>query len=250
MKQVLIQQGRAVVEEVPAPMVEAGSVLVRVARSCISAGTEMSGVRASAQPLWKRALTQPSKLKKALHIARTEGLGRLHDIIHNKLSAGAATGYSAAGIVIEAGSAVTDLRPVDRVACAGARYAHHAEIICVPRNLVVPIPDGVDFDAAATVTLGAIALQGLRRAQPTLGETFVVLGLGILGQLTVQLLRSNGCWVLGVDLDRSRIQLALDLGMDVGLYPEDGNDIEQVVRLTDGIGADGVIITAATPDHA
>jgi predicted dehydrogenase/threonine dehydrogenase-like Zn-dependent dehydrogenase len=131
------------------------------------------------------------------------------------------------------------------VACAGAQSAHHAEVIRVPRNLVVRIPDGLATAEASTVTLGAIALQGVRRAQPTLGETFVVIGLGVIGQLTHQLLRADGCRVIGVDLDPRRVQLARDLRIDIGLEPG-AADPDQVARLTDGIGADGVIITAAT----
>lgn len=250
MKQVLIKQGQAVVEDIPAPLVEAGKVLVRVDHSCISVGTEMSGVKASAQPLWKRVLAQPGKIKKAWQMIETHGLSRLHSVVQGKLSSAQPTGYSAAGTVLEVGDGIDDLRPGERVACAGAQYAHHAEIIAVPRNLVVPILDGLDFADAATVTLGAIALQGVRRAQPTLGETFVVLGLGILGQLAAQLLRANGCRVIGVDLDRQRIEVACQLGTHIGIHPDDGDDVEQLARLTDGVGADGVIITAATPAHA
>lgn len=249
MKQVLIKQGRAIVEDIPAPLVDAGKVLVRVDHSCISVGTEMSGVKASARPLWKRVLSQPGKIKKAWKMIETHGLSRLHSVVQGKLSSAVATGYSAAGTILEVGEGIHDLSPGDRVACAGAQYAHHAEVIAVPRNLVVPIPEGLDFAEASTVTLGAIALQGVRRAQPTLGETFVVLGLGILGQLAAQLLRANGCRVVGVDLDRGRIDVARRLGMPLGIHPDDGDDIEQVARLTDGVGADGVIITAATPAH-
>lgn len=247
MKQVLIKQGQAVVEEVPAPKVEPGTVLVRVDHSCISVGTEMSGITASGLPLWKRAVKEPENVMKAIKMVATEGVSRTRSIVQGALSAGNPTGYSASGIVLEVGNGIEDLLPGDRVACAGAQCAHHAEVIRVPRNLTVLIPEGLDLASASTVTLGAIALQGVRRGQPTLGETFVVIGLGILGQLTAQLLRANGCRVIGTDLDRGRINLARETGMDIGIHPEDGNDIEQVARLTDGIGADGVIITAATP---
>lgn len=246
MKQVLIRRGQVAVEEVPAPTVEPGTVLVRVVRSCISVGTELSGIRADAVPLWKRAIQDPSKVKKLVSSLSTQGVAATRSAVEGKLAAGSPTGYSAAGLVLAVGKDVTDLVVGDRVACAGAQYANHAEVIRVPRNLVVPIPDGVSFDDAATVTLGAIALQGVRRAQPTLGETFVVIGLGILGQLTIQLLKANGCRTIGADLDPARVDLAKSLGLDVGLA--DGEDaIAQVGRLTDGIGADGVIITAATP---
>jgi predicted dehydrogenase/threonine dehydrogenase-like Zn-dependent dehydrogenase len=250
MKQVLVRQGQAFVEEVPAPLVEPGTVLVRVERSCISVGTEMSGLRGSGVPLWKRALAEPDKVRKALQMVATQGLAHTRSVVEGKLQAGSPTGYSAAGEVIEAGEGVDDLRPGDLVACAGSQYANHAEIVRIPRNLVVAVPPGLDFDAASTVTLGAIALQGVRRVQPTLGETFVVLGLGILGQLTVQLLRANGCRVIGTDLDRARIALAVKMGAAHGIHPDDGPDVDQVARLTDGMGADGVIVTAASPSDA
>ncbi len=250
MKQVLIRKGGAIVADVPAPRVEAGEVLVNVRASCISVGTEMSGVRSSALPMWKRALQQPEKAAQVVQMAATRGLRRTWEQVEAKRDEASPTGYSAAGVVVQVGAGVTDLAPGDRVACAGAQCAFHAETICVPRNLCVPVPDGLDWESASTVTLGAIALQGVRRAQPTLGESFVVIGLGLLGQLTVQLLRANGCRTIGVDLDRERVALALGLGLDVGVTPEDGSDVEQVARLTDGIGADGVIVTAATSSDA
>jgi predicted dehydrogenase/threonine dehydrogenase-like Zn-dependent dehydrogenase len=253
MKQVLIKQGRAVVEDIPAPMVQPGAVLVQVERSCISSGTEMSGLRHSHVPLWKRALQNPSKVKKVIQMATTQGVSSTRQFVESKLAAGdvgTPTGYSAAGMVLEIGTGIADLEAGERVACAGAQYAHHAEIICVPRNLVVPVPDELSLDEASTVTLGAIALQGVRRAQPTLGETFVVIGLGVLGQLTAQLLRVNGCRVIGTDLVQERIDLARQLGMDLGIEPDGGDDLSQVARLTEGVGADGVIITAATPSDA
>ncbi len=244
MKQVLIHNGSAIIAEVPAPSIEAGEVLVRVQASCLSVGTEMSGIRSSAVPLWKRALSQPEKAKALLKMTASTGLRRTWSLVEEKRNATYPTGYSAAGIVEEVGAGVNDIVSGDRVACAGAQYAFHAEFIRVPRNLCTCLPESLDWESASTVTLGAIALQGVRRAQPTLGETFVVVGLGVLGQLTAQLLRVNGCRTIGVDLDQARIALALQQGMDIGLQPD--GDIEQVARLTDGLGADAVIITAAT----
>lgn len=250
MKQVLIRQGQAVLEVVPAPKVEPGTVLVQVDHSCISIGTEMSGVRASGLPLWQRALKQPQNVKKVFQMIGAQGLAKTKSLVEGKLSTGQATGYSAAGIVLEVGAGIDDIQPGDRVACAGAQCAHHAEVIRVPRNLAVPLVDEIDFPDASTVTLGAIAMQGVRRASPTLGESFVVIGLGILGQLTVQMLRANGCRVIGIDVDRSRIELAKQMGMHIGLHPEDANDVQQVARFTDGYGADAVIVTAASPSDA
>ena len=249
MKQVLIKGGAAVVEEVPAPQVGRKNILVRVTHSCISVGTEMAGVKMSGLPLYQRALKQPENVKRVLEMMRDQGVKRTFDRVTGKLSAGSATGYSAAGVVIEVGDEVDGLSVGDRVACAGAGIANHAEVIDVPVNLAVKIPESLDAGIASTVTLGSIAMQGVRRAQPTLGETFVVVGLGILGQITAQMLSANGCRVIGIDLDPRRVKLALNNGMDIGINLESENYVERVTKYTDGIGADAVIVTAATESN-
>jgi predicted dehydrogenase len=249
-KQVLIRRGTAIVEEVPAPGVELGTVIVRALYSCISTGTELSGILASATPLWKRALRKPAHLTKAVDLVLAHGVRRAAEIVREKLDASVPTGYSLSGVVTEVAPDVTDIEVGDRVACAGAQCAYHAEYVCVPRNLVAPLPGGLDIAQASTVTLGAIALQGIRRAEPTLGETFVVIGLGVLGQLTVQILKVNGCRVAAIDVDRSRIEQAIRYGADFGIQPEDSDQVEQVLRATGGIGADGVIVTASTSSDA
>lgn len=246
MKQVIIRQGNACVEEIPAPCVEPGTVLVKVVRSCISIGTEMAGVKATSESLLQRALKRPEQVKKVIQMAAQEGLGRTIDMVKGRLATGLPLGYSAAGIVVATGEGVTDLQIGQRVACAGAQCAYHAEIIRVPRNLAVAVPDLLSFEDACSVTLGAIALQGVRRASPTLGECFAVIGLGILGQLTVQLLKANGCRVIGTDVDPTRIDLAKSLGMDIGINAAEGDDIVKMHQFTDGYGVDGVIVTAAT----
>jgi len=246
LRQVLIRRGQIIVEEVPAPSVEPGLGLVRVSHSCISAGTELSGVKGSGTPLWKKALRQPDKVKKVLGMVASQGFAKTQSVIQGKLSSGDPTGYSAAGTLTAKGAGLTGFSIGDRVACAGAQYANHAEEILVPKNLMVPIPAGLGFDEASTVTLGSIALQGVRRANPSLGETFGVIGLGLLGQLTAQMLKANGCRVLGLDLDKDRVKLAKGLGMDHALNPA-GDAAEDAKRLTDGYGLDGVLITAATP---
>lgn len=246
MKQVLIRRGEVVADDVPAPACEPGTALIAVLRSCISVGTELGGLQRSAMPVWKLAARYPEQVKKAVQSVATVGLTRTWGIAQDQLSAARPIGYSAAGIVLQVGDGVEGLRPGDRVACAGAQCANHAEIIRVPKNLLTPVPEGVSFEDASTVTLGAIAMQGVRRAQPTLGETFVVIGLGALGQLASQLLNAHGCRVIGVDLDRRRIETAFALGMTASVDPQDRSQAEQVARLTGGVGADGVIITAAT----
>jgi predicted dehydrogenase/threonine dehydrogenase-like Zn-dependent dehydrogenase len=234
------------VAEIPAPIVEPGTVLVRVAYSTISTGTELSGIKAGGAPLWRRAIRNPDKVAQVAKSVVSRGIGPTRNIVEARLNEFQPMGYSAAGTVMEVGDGVIDLRQGDRVACAGAGLANHAEVVRVPRNLVVPVPESLTLQDASTVTLGAIALQGVRRAEPTLGETFVVIGLGIIGQLTAQLLRANGCRVIGTDLDMHRVAAATELGMDIGIAPGE-TEIQDVVGLTDGIGADGVIITAAAP---
>lgn len=209
----------------------------------------MAGVRNSGMPLYRRALAQPKNVQLVLEMAQAEGLIRTLSRVRNKLASGNPSGYSAAGTVIAVGPTAQGFLVGDRVACAGAGIANHAEVIDVPVNLAAKVPDAVGLDIASTVTLGAIAMQGVRRAQPTLGETFIVVGLGILGQLTTQILAANGCRVIGIDLDTRRIDLALAGGMGHGVDSTAENYVERVLRLSDGIGADGVIVTAASASH-
>jgi predicted dehydrogenase/threonine dehydrogenase-like Zn-dependent dehydrogenase len=244
-KQVFFRQGALAVDEVPPPAPEPGSVLVRNAFSCVSPGTELAGLRASGKPLWSRVLSEPHNVRKALQMVAERGLYETLRAVRGRVDAPRPTGYSACGTVIAVGEGVSDLAPGERVACAGAEHAYHAEVIRVPRNLCLRVPEGVSSDAAATVTLGAIALQGVRRAQPTLGETFAVIGLGALGQIAAQLLKANGCRVIALDVDAARISLALSLGADFGASAGEAGLQEAVFRATDGYGADGVLITAS-----
>ncbi len=246
MKQVLVKDGSVVVQEVPMPTVGRRNILVRVAHSCVSVGTELAGVRMSGLPLYRRALRQPENVRKVLDMVKDQGLSRTIDRVRGKLSSGVPTGYSASGVVIAVGEDVVGFAIGDKVACAGAGIANHASFIDVPINLAVKLPDNLGTERACTVTLGAIALQGVRRCEPTLGERIVIVGLGLLGQLTAQMLKANGCCVIGIDPDPSRVNLALTCGMDYGLDSNAEDYVAQVLRLTDGMGADAVIITAAT----
>jgi predicted dehydrogenase/threonine dehydrogenase-like Zn-dependent dehydrogenase len=219
--------------------------LVKVEYSCVSVGTEMAGIRMSSLPLYKRALKQPDNVKKVLEMVKNQGLKSTIDRVSGKLAAGSPTGYSVSGLVIAVGNDVSEFKIGDRVACAGAGIANHAEYVNVPVNLVVRIPDLLDFEDASTVTLGAIAMQGVRRMNATLGETIVVIGLGVLGQITAQLLKANGCKVIGIDLDNERIKIAMANGLDKGCSSND--ELMMIVDLmTGGIGADGVLITASS----
>ena len=245
-----MQSGRVSVIEVPVPALEPGTLLVEVAYSSISAGTEIAGVRSGGEPLWKRALKHPDEVSNALAMMREQGIRRIHRMIRAKLSTATALGYSAAGTVMAVGEGVIDFKIGDRVACAGAQCAHHAEVICVPRNLAVKLPNELNLSHASTVTLGSIATQGIRRLNPTLGENIVVLGLGILGQLTAQLLKANGCHVIGIDIDPKRVALAKEAGIKSAFQPSNVEIESHVHRITDGFGVDGVIITASSASDA
>jgi predicted dehydrogenase/threonine dehydrogenase-like Zn-dependent dehydrogenase len=250
MKQILqnAKTGTVTVSDVPTPVVQSGFVLVRTAASLISAGTERLTVEAGQKNLVSRAIEQPALVRKVLEKAKSEGVVATFDAVRSKLGSLTALGYSAAGTIAAVGDGVTDLRVGDRVACAGVGYASHAEVLSVPKNLCVRLPDGVNFDTAAFGTVGAIALQGLRLASPTLGESVVVLGLGLIGQLAVQLLAANGCRVFGIDLDQHKIDLAMQLGADDGCKSDAGTKA-RVFEWSRGRGADAVLITAATSSN-
>jgi predicted dehydrogenase/threonine dehydrogenase-like Zn-dependent dehydrogenase len=250
MKQVLQNNktGRMAVADVPTPIAQKGRVLVRAAASLISAGTEKMAVDEGKKSLIERARERPELVKQVIEKARNEGFMKTFNAVRTKLGSSTALGYSAAGIVADVGDDVTEFRAGDRVACAGAGYASHAEVLSVPKNLCVRLPDKVGFDEGAFGTLGAIALQGVRLAEPTLGESVVVIGLGLLGQITVQLLKANGCRVFGIDLDPVKVGLARELGADVAAASDEGVK-KAVLDWSRGRGADAVLITAATSSN-
>lgn len=246
MLQALVKRGVVLPADVPAPLVSPGGVLIQVVNSCISAGTELAGVKASGKSLVRRALEQPDKVAKVFKMFRENGLSYTMAKINGHLDAGVPLGYSAAGVVLAVGEGVTDFYPGQRVTAAGAGYANHAQFIDVPRNLVCPMPEGLDFKAASTVTLGSIAMQGVRRAKIELGELVVVVGTGILGLLTVQLLRANGARVIAVDLDERRLALAEKMGAEFIINAKDSSLRDKIFQQTSGRMADCVIFCAAT----
>ena len=245
MRQVIQHQKSGAIEvaELPAPALRPGWIVVRTAASLISAGTERSSVEKSKASLLERARKQPDDVRQVVEMAKKEGALNTFKKVMNKLDSYRSLGYSAAGVVVESGC--DEFAPGDRVACAGAGYAVHAEVIAVPKNLAVKIPEGVSFEEASFTTLGAIALQGVRQAEPLLGESVAVIGLGLLGQITVALLKANGCRVIGLDIDTSQFDLAREFGADE-VATSDAAGEAAVASFTRGIGADAVIITAAT----
>ena len=250
MKQVLQNRktGRPFVAEVPVPALQRGRVLVRTVASLISAGTERAAVELVSKGLVQEARQRPDLVKAVVAKVKNEGLLNTFTSVRDKMAASQALGYSASGIVAAVAEDVSEFQVGDRVACAGVGYASHAEVLSVPKNLCAHLPEGVSFESGAYGTLGAIALQGVRLAEPTLGESVVVIGLGLVGQLTVQLLKANGCRVFGLDLDQARVALALELGADKASVPSD-TSAKEIEAWTRGHGADAVLITAATDSN-
>ena len=242
------KSGKVSLVEVPEPEAKAGGVLVRTVASLISPGTEKLMIEMGQKSLLGKARARPDLVRQAWAKARKEGFISVYKEAMNRLDEPIPLGYSAAGVVQAVGAGVSGFKSGDRVAVAGAGFASHAEVLWVPENLCVPIPANVDFEAAAFAMLGAIALHGVRQAGLTLGETAVVIGLGLLGLLSVQLLAAQGCRVIGVDLDRRKGELAKSMGADLALVPGEDEVEETVANVTGGMGADAVVIAAASKD--
>ena len=244
MKQILqnLKNGSTSTIEVPCPQVSSGQLLIRTNRSLISAGTERMMVDfGKANPIDK-ARQQPDKVRMVLEKIKTDGLMPTLDAVRNKLDQPLPLGYCNVGVVLETGRGVAGFEIGDRIASNGK----HAEVVSVPVNLCAHIPDAVSDDEAAFTVLGAIALQGIRLVQPTLGESVVVTGLGLIGQLTVQLLRAHGCRVLGIDFDATRLALAKSFGAEVVNLGAGEDPVSAAERFSRGRGVDAVVVTAAT----
>jgi polar amino acid transport system substrate-binding protein len=246
MKQVIqnFRTGVLKVDDVPQTICRGGGILVHNVASLISAGTEKMVIDLAQKSLVGKAKERPDLVRQVLGKLRRDGVMATLRTVKAKLDAPLALGYSCAGLVAEVGRGAEEFSAGDRVACAGMNYASHAETVFIPKNLAVKIPDDVSFDEAAFVTLGAIALQGVRTAEVKLGDAVAVIGLGLLGQLTVQILKAAGCRVIGIDLETGKVSLASVHGADSGVLR--GDAVEAAVgRFTDGFGADAVIVTAA-----
>jgi predicted dehydrogenase/threonine dehydrogenase-like Zn-dependent dehydrogenase len=241
------RSGNLKVSDIPAPSARAGGVVVATQNSLISAGTERATAQMARKNLVGKALERPELVRSVAAQVSSKGLMETMKMVFNRLDAPVAPGYSCAGFVLETGPEVRGIKVGDAVACAGQNYASHAEVVFVPRNLCVKMPDGVDFEAASYVALGAIAMQGIRQAEPRLGEVVAVIGLGLIGQLTIQMLIANGCTVVGADFDSGKLELARTVGASA-VKPESLSD--KVAGVSSGKGADAVIITASAKDDA
>ena len=244
MKQLIqnLNTGETVLEDVPTPQVWPGHVLIQTRRSLVSLGTERMLVEFGKASLLTKARQQPDKVKQVWEKLQSDGIIPTLEAVFRKLDQPIPLGYCNVGMVLAVGLGVTDLRVGDRVASNG----HHAEVVCVPRHLTTPIPNNVSDDEATFTVVGAIGLQGVRLLNPTLNETMVVIGLGLIGLLTAQLLRANGCRVIGIDIDEHKCQLAEKQGITALNSTRDADSAKAVLALTNQIGADGVIITASS----
>jgi predicted dehydrogenase/threonine dehydrogenase-like Zn-dependent dehydrogenase len=251
MRQVVqnVKNGQLEVREVPPPALLAGGVLVRTAASIISPGTEKMVLELGKKSLIGKARERPDLVRQVLKRARTYGITATVQSVMSKMDQALRLGYSAAGVVEEVAAEVLDVKIGDRVAIAGAGYASHAELNFVPRNLTALIPDNVPFEQAAYTTIAAIAMQGIRLARPELGELVAVSGLGLIGLITVQLLKANGCRVIGVDLNKDKVELGKACGLDEGVVLEIDDPHQAVDRFSNGRGVDLTLITAATTSN-
>jgi predicted dehydrogenase/threonine dehydrogenase-like Zn-dependent dehydrogenase len=246
MKQLLqnIKNGKTIVEDVPVPTLRDGQALVKISASLVSAGTERMVVEFAEKSYLGKARSRPDLVKQTLDKAKREGVMPTVQAVFNRLDQPMALGYSTAGTIVALGKNMQGFKVGQRVACAGGGYATHAEYNVVPRNLLTPLPKNVDFESAAFTTLGAIALHGFRLAEPQLGENVAIIGLGLLGLLTIQLAAAAGCNVLGIDLDSKRIKLASSLGLEA--VTRKGAESASAA-FTVNRGFDAVIICADTP---
>jgi len=251
MKQILqnFKSGELKVEDVPAPVVRPGFVRVRNHYSVISAGTEGSTVKLGQMSLLGKARARPEQVRKVLQAVRTEGILTAYQAVTRSLDMPVALGYCCAGQVVEVGPDVDDLRVGELVACGGGSYANHAELVSVPRNLCVKIPNGLDLRYAAFSTLGSIAMQSVRVADVRLGENVVVIGLGLVGLLAAQLLQAAGCNIFGIDINSTRVQFAIEQGFCQAAVRHAANLKELVSAFSGSHGADAIIITAAAPSN-
>src|SRR5215831_4707753 len=251
MRQVVqnVKNGQLEVREVPPPALLPGGILVRTAASVISAGTEKAALELGKKSLIGKARERPDLVREVLTRARTYGVAATVQSVISKMDQALNLGYSAAGVVEEVAAGIPDIKIGDRVAIAGAGYASHAEVNYVPRNLAAIIPESVSFEQAAYTTIAAIAMQGIRLAQPELGEIAVVSGLGLIGLITVQLLKANGCRVLGFDLSQSKVELGKRLGLEEGAVLEVDDPHRAIDRFSNGRGADLTLIAAATDSN-
>ena len=240
-----LNDGKTSLAEVPVPLCNSRSVLIQTTHTLVSLGTEKMLVDFGKGSFLQKAKQQPDKVKEVIAKVKTDGLAPTIAAVKNKLEQPIPLGYCNVGTVIQVGRDVTEFKVGERVASNGP----HAEYVSVPKNLVAKIPDGVSDEQAAFTVIGSIGLQGIRLVNPTLGETVVVVGLGLIGLITAQLLKANGCNVIGFDFDQSKVDLANSYGIDAVNPGKGVKQVEYVLEKTNQVGSDAVIITASNPSN-
>ena len=247
MKQLIqnLRTGETLLENIPVPQVRKGCVLIKTHRSLVSLGTEKMLVEFGKANFIEKARQQPDKIKQVFDKVKTDGLRPTVEAVFRKLSEPLPLGYCNVGEIIAVGEGVSEFKIGDRVASNG----HHAEVVCVPKNLVVHIPENVSDEEATFTVVGAIALQGIRLANPTLGETVAVIGLGLIGQLTAKLLQANGCEVVAFDFDQSKIDIAVSKGIKAFKVSAENDSVKIAQEITQNVGVDAVIITASNASN-
>ena len=241
-----LSNGELTLNEVPKPAAGKGMILVRNHYSLISAGTEGSTTQTARKSFLGKAKERPQQVKQVLDVIAQQGPLQAYRAVTKKLEAYSPLGYSSAGVVIGIGDSVESFSIGDKVACAGAGYANHAEIVAVPVNLCVKLDDDADLKKAAYNTLGAISLQAIRQADLRLGESCAVIGLGLLGQLACLMLRAAGVRVVGIDVNQSTVEIAQKHCADLALERDNPGIEDQILQFTGGAGVDAVVIAAAT----
>ncbi len=247
MKQLFLKHGQVLIEEVPAPICPPGWILVANKYSLISSGTESSAIKQDSVSLLNKIKGQPELIKQGIQSLKDEGIFKTWEKIKYDKEKINTMGYSSCGIVIQTGEGIENYQAGDKLACGGFGWASHAEIVSVPEKLTVKLPANVDCKYGAFTTIGSIALHGVHQAKAALGEYAAVIGLGLLGLITIQILKAAGVQVIGLDIDEGRVALGRKLGLSLGLVIRQGEPVEkQIAVFTEQIGVDAAIICAST----
>ena len=243
------KSGELQLVEVSDPIVRSGGVVLKTQNSLVSVGTEKLMISLAQKGYLGKALARPDLVKQVINKIKVDGLMDAYKAVMSRLDTPVTLGYSSAGIIKEVGEGLTNVKVGERIACFGDGFATHSEMSFVPKNMFVKIPDEVSFENASFVGLGSIALNAIRVANLTFGEKVAVIGLGLLGQLTVQMLKAFGCQVVGLDISENKTKMALGFGADLCILIGKDDEKEAIADFTDGAGMDAVIIMAGSQDN-
>jgi len=247
MKQLVSENKEIKIVDLPVPTINENQVLVQNYYSIISTGTEITNINFMKDPLYKKVMNYPDKIQKALRMVKNKGLIEVFKLGMDFLNMPREWGYSSCGKIIEIGKNIKNLKVGDIVACAGAGKANHAEFVAIPENLATKIPENISYKDASITTIGAIAMQGIRQCDPKIGETIVVVGLGLIGQITTLILKANGINTIGIETNEKRIELAKNNNIKV-INTKNQDLINEIKSININL-VDAVIITASSKDN-